>query len=370
MPSRRAVLVTGANGYIGNAVCRAFVRAGWIVYGLARRREALGSLAAEEIIPLLGSPGDRSFLPSLLEKQSTFDAIVSTTEDVINYESHFHEIMALVQALADSSNKAGVRPIVLFTSGCKDYGMAGLADDPNVGPQTESSSLDPPESLRPRAFNAIKIFERKDSYDGVVLRPTTLYGLSSSYYGTFFTLASRAKENGEPLIFPAHQKSMLHGTHIDDCAEAYVAIAECEDRTKVAGQAYNISGWRYETLEEIGEALVKEYGLEKGVKYEPTKVDKLAQYDLVFVLTGFSQWVGSQKLRSDVGWKDRRMLFSENLGAYRIAYEEAVKQGHSNVRRVQRLVTLAKVYRLALQIALPFKTAHLYLLGLLNKRKS
>lgn len=31
------------------------------------------------------------------------------------------------------------------------------------------------------------------------------------------------------------------------------------------------------------------------------------------VLMGFSQWVGSEKLRRDTGWKDRRMVFSEGI---------------------------------------------------------
>jgi hypothetical protein len=37
------------------------------------------------------------------------------------------------------------------------------------------------------------------------------------------------------------------------------------------------------------------------------------------MLMAFSQWVGSEKLRRDTGWKDRRMLFSKGLvGGYRI----------------------------------------------------
>ncbi|OGM45242.1 hypothetical protein ABOM_005860 [Aspergillus bombycis] len=329
-----SVLVTGANGYIGNAVCRAFVRAGWTVYGLARRSEALPALSEEEIIPVQGALGDLSFLPPLFAKQKTFNAIVSTTDDVYNFDSHFNDILSLLLAVAKSSNAAGVRPIVIFTSGCKDYGMTGRADSPDLAAHTENSPLNPPPAVKARAVNAVRVFDYKDAFDAVVTRPTTVYGRSGSYYGPFFELAQEAKETGQPLTLPSYPTSIVHGTHVDDCAEAYVAIAESE-RARVAGQCYNISARRYEVLEEIAQALVKEYGIGGDVVYAPPSKAPGEDFDIIQVLTGFSQWVGSEKLRQDVGWKDRKLLFSEGVKAYRVAYEEAVRSGHSNVQRVR-----------------------------------
>ena len=64
--------------------------------------------------------------------------------------------------------------------------------------------------------------------------------------------------------------------------------------------------------------------------------------DVVQIMVGFCQWVGSEKLRKDVGWSDRRVLFSEDLSAYRGAYEAAVAQGHEGVTRIQAFVNMAK----------------------------
>lgn len=342
MPSittaRRTALVTGANGYIGNAVCRAFVRAGWTVYGLTRQTDSLPALAREEIIPIVGSPSDLTFLGSLLSQQKSFNAIVSTTESLYDYEAHFADILALLHALSDSSNASGIRPLVLFTSGCKDYGMTDRADSPTLAPHTETSPLNPPDVLAPRTHTSLKVFDEQHqkAFDAVLLRPTTVYGRSGSYYGPFFDLAQRAKDSDTPLVFPASPSSVVHGTHVDDCADAYVAIAE-QERAVVAGQVYNISSWRYETLQEVGQALTQEYGL-NIVGYEPPRTEGCVGFDVVGLLTGFSQWVGSEKIRREVGWKDKRQLFSVGVKAYRVAYEQAVREGHSNVSRVKGYV--------------------------------
>ena len=49
------VLVLGATGTLGSALCRALLRAGHTVYGLARSSAKASSLWQSEIIPVLGS---------------------------------------------------------------------------------------------------------------------------------------------------------------------------------------------------------------------------------------------------------------------------------------------------------------------------
>ena len=338
-PKPKSVLVTGANGYIGNAVARAFVRAGWITHGLVRNQESRPSLKAVEIISILGSASDKAFVErSANQTKFVFDVIVSCTEDILDYLTHYNDTIALLRALAQASNNVGVRPLVMFTSGCKDYGMTGLKGEEGLSPHTEESPLNAPPLLAARATLAVKIFDHKDLFDAVVIRPTTLYGLSSSFYGPIFDRAAKAAEKGV-LELTADPKSIMHGTHVDDCAEAYVAIAEHVDRDLVKGQCYNVSGHRYETLEEVANSLAQDYKIEGGVKYSPEKA-KMGP-DVVQMLIGFSQWVGSEKLRRDVGWRDRRRPFSEAVHTYRLVYEAAVAQKHGNVERIQTFVRMA-----------------------------
>ncbi|KAK7942620.1 NAD(P)-binding protein [Apiospora aurea] len=73
--AKRSVLVVGANGYIGLAVCRAFARAGWRVFGLVRRAEVASSLYAAEVTPIIGTLEDDSLPQRLYGYTTTLDAI-------------------------------------------------------------------------------------------------------------------------------------------------------------------------------------------------------------------------------------------------------------------------------------------------------
>lgn len=238
--------------------------------------------------------------------------------------------ITLLRTLAIASNAAGIRPLVIFTSGCKDYGsMPLLSDTQTLTPHTEEIPLNAPPFAVSRAAYSIKTFENNDVFDTIVLRPTSVYGLSGSYYGTFFKTAAEAVQKGTALEITENPNTMLHALHVDDCGEAYVALAEHPDRDVVKRQVFNISSHRYETLSEIAEKLAEEYGIAGGVKwvqkYDEGEDPALNPERMVM---GFSQWVGSEKLRHVTGWKDKRLLFSEGLKQYKGAYEVAAGEGY------------------------------------------
>lgn len=337
VPSRRrTVFVTGANGYIGAAVCRAFVGAGWRTFGLVRRPEAVQDLMAAEIIPVVGTFNELSFLSSLYEKATIFDVIVSCTEDFSGYADHFNKVMVLVKSLAESSKQQGVRSLVLWSSGCKDYGTTEAHGASALVPHTEASPLNPPGVLRQRTENCLRIFDHTDVFDAVLFRPTSVYGRSSSYYGAMLSwVAHEAAAGSGTLKIPANPNNIMHATHVDDCGLAYLAVAEHVDRCAIAGRTFNISSHRYETAQEVGEALAKEYGFERGVEFvSPGDAPPTFPEGLHFVFN-FSQWVSSESIRLITGWTDVRPLFSENLTVYRRAYEAALSQGNTNIAAIE-----------------------------------
>jgi nucleoside-diphosphate-sugar epimerase len=317
--TRKTVLVTGANGYIGNAVAKAFSRAGWKVYGLVRRAEAANDLARHEIHPVIGTPEELSFLDQT--EGAVFDVIVSNTEDPKNAVDHLAKVRTMMNTIVRRSEDAGVRPLVMFSSGCKDYGMmAEKHGDAALAPHTENSPLNPPEVLSARCTLGATLLDKAQTpYDAIVLRPTIVYGLSSSLYGLLFDLAARSDG---VLRLMADPNAVMHSCHVEDCAEAYVMLAEHPNRSEVVGQAFNISNARYETAQQIGEALARSYGL--TLEFAAPEHGSGLDLGSVHGLANFWQWVGSDKIRAVIGWKERRATFAEAIEEYRLAYEAIV----------------------------------------------
>lgn len=343
MPPATTVLVTGANGTIGYAVCRAFTQAGWTTYGLVRSERSVPDLVREEIIPIVGTAADpSSFLASL----PPIGVIVSCSEDITNYEAHFNDVLSMILRISQATRtRTGTKPLVIFSSGCKDYGTTLRHGDPGLAPHTEESPLNPPALLKRRTQCALSMFEHTNEFDAVVTRPTTIYGRSGSWYSVFFMLAEQAKASGDNVLtLYSTPNAILHGTHVDDVGSAYVAIASAP-RQVVAGQTYNISAHSYETLEEIAPAVEKSHGV-KVVFADPGPDDeKNFGVNSVF---NFPQWVGSDKIRKQTGWRDRKPLFHEAYDVYRRAFEQARADQTEQYARNKGYVGLLKDSRYAL----------------------
>ncbi|KAL0943369.1 NAD dependent epimerase/dehydratase [Colletotrichum truncatum] len=332
----KTVFVTGANGYIGNAVARAFVAAGWTTYGLVRSLSAATALAQEEIIPVIGAIDDLSAHANIQSHlPSTLDAIVSTTEYVLDYVPHFNNTIQLLRTLGEASSSAGCRPRVIFTSGCKDYGIGPhYHGAPDLAPHTEESPINTIPLLANRAKYAKTIFDHADVFSPVLVRPTNVYGRSSSFYKAFFDVAAKTAAEGKPLLLPTSPNTIIHALHVDDCGEAYVAIASHSDKEEIEGQVFNISAQRYETVDEVAHALVKEYGIKGGLKYVDAAELKDGENPWPAGIVDFPQWTDSTKLTRVTGWKHHRPLFSEALHVYRIACDAAKAAGHENIKRI------------------------------------
>lgn len=222
-------------------------------------------------------------------------------------------------------------------------------------PHTEESEVVVHEVVKSRTEAALRALEVSKGegakFDVAVVRATPIFGYSGSYFGAGFDYvealyaAEGARVGGgkRVLKFMGHPGTILHAVHVDDCAEGYVALATTAlfggggGRGEVAGEVFNISGRRYETLRETAAALAEEYGFDE-VEYEveadqlPDGVSPLTS-QLVF---GWSQWVGSEKIRKATGWSDRRPLLGENLHVYRLAYEAVSGDGmDDNVQRMK-----------------------------------
>jgi nucleoside-diphosphate-sugar epimerase len=326
------VLVTGANGYIGNAVAKAFNRAGWETYGLIRRAADASDLSQNEIHPIIGTPQDLSLTNE--QEHSVFDVVVSNTEDWSDYDGHFRLVKDMLMHIGNRSWEiAAVRTLVLFSSGCKDYGMTGKHGDADLAPHTESSPLNVLPLLRARTKSAAGLLEDSNlPFDVVVLRPTNVYGYGSSYYGSLFAWADKARSGNKVLKVAADPNTIMHSTHVDDCALAYLSLAEHPSRDEIKGQAFNISNARYETVHEVCEALAKSYGL--SVEYEEPGPFENIVPGMVEAVLQYTQWVSSDQIRKLTGWKERRAYFAAGIAQYRMAFEAVLAAKHQGTVKI------------------------------------
>ncbi|KAK3985087.1 hypothetical protein QBC44DRAFT_164658 [Cladorrhinum sp. PSN332] len=339
------VLIIGATGYLGSSLTTTFLRSPLAasVYALIRRPSQSTSLAASEITPILSplTPLSSS-LATILSHSSTWDVIITCTEPSRTDKTHWDDLTSLVKAISSSSTSHGVKPLILWSSGCKDYGSTKLNNDMHLSPHTEESEIKMRPIIKGRTEAALGILAEPE-LDAIVIRATPIYGYSSSYYGSGIDYVSAFKKTGEKqLKFTQEKDVVVHGLHVDDCAEGYLTLAlaglDETKRKEVVGEAFNISGERYETLEEIGHAFAREYGFENGVRFGLSKDElpegvKNMDVSLAF---GWSQWVSSEKIRRVTGWRDRRGTFADGLRVYRLAYEAAAEKGVEDVEKVRR----------------------------------
>src|SRR4051812_6408754 len=160
------VLVTGANGYIGQAVCTRFQIAGHRVLGLAHTRATAQGLQARGITPVLGSLDDTR---NLTEAAATAEIVIDTAS-----ADHADSTRVLLDALAGTGKK------YVRTSGTGVY--TDLAHgDLNAQVFTEESEHAPAPVVATRyATDQIVQDAAGRGIHTIVIRPSMIYGDGAS----------------------------------------------------------------------------------------------------------------------------------------------------------------------------------------------
>ncbi|MCJ1327049.1 hypothetical protein MMC10_003715 [Thelotrema lepadinum] len=315
----KTVLITGANGYLGNAISRSFSQHGWKTYGCIRSATSAPPLAASEIIPVVGSYTDSTTWTPQLDG-IVFDVLVSTIEVLTDYQTNFNSWMELFKYASKAANNAGRKPLLLFTSGNKDYGESGLHQSREpVQWFEEDSPLNPPEVLKPRATTAVTVFESQyqEYFYPALFRPCMVYGRTGSYYAYFLGQAALTGS----IIVGGSPDVIWHGVHVDDVAAAYFAVATKMGAKEANGKVFTVANDEYDTFRELAEGVARAYGgkrIEYGVVPE--------KGDMLLGLMGFSQALKSERLRSLTGWRPEHIGFLEGLEVYKAAFDAALEK--------------------------------------------
>lgn len=277
------VFVTGATGFVGSAVVRELIAAGYQVLGLARSDEKAAALVAAGAEVHLGSIGD---LDSLRSGAHRSDAVIHTAFDhdfskfVENCEQDRRVIEALGAILAGSS-----RPLVV-TSGI------GTGSAEPGRPFTEEDAP-PGSSLSPRAASEEAAAEAagKGANVTVIRLPqvhdTVRQGLVS------YAIAMAREKGLSAYVGDGSQR--WPAAHVLDVARLYrLALEKAEP-----GAIYHAVAEEGVPLRDIAEAISRRLGLPVA---SIAKEEAPTHFGWLAAFAGHDAPASSERTQRKLGW--------------------------------------------------------------------
>ncbi len=207
------VFLTGASGYIGNAILQELAAHGHEVSGLARSDEAARAVRSAHGTPVLG---DLLHPHDWRDTASRHEAIIHTAMD---YEGDTAALdRGAFETLLDAGTKSATTRVLVYTSGCWALGDTGeqpAAEDASTGHAWEGSAW------RAKYERTVLAGDSPDLAVAIV-RPGMVYGGKG---GLFPMLYRSAVEEGAVRI-PGDGENRWSCVWRDDLAGLYRLIAE------------------------------------------------------------------------------------------------------------------------------------------------
>ncbi|PWN48983.1 NAD(P)-binding protein [Violaceomyces palustris] len=293
------VFILGATGFIGRPAALQLVSTGHQVYGLARNAAKAKSLAAEEVIPVLGDA---------LQTESWIH-LVKEVDVIINALGGSVDIKEVSEITLEAVSKAAIeiRPssapklAYIYTSGTWVHGE----DRENL--KTDTSPItNPNEVVAWRPIHEQKVI-KDGNVNGIVVRPSLLYGKSASLLADLFRGASTGTVN-----WPGTPGGRLATIHTDDLAVLYQLVAE--KAPVLGGLIFDASNEQTESTDDFLNKLVKVSGAKGPYQYTQPR-------------NAYEQALGSTTLlrpnlaRALLGWQPRKASLTDGLTTYFAAFK-------------------------------------------------
>lgn len=298
------VFITGATGFVGEAVSAALARAGHDVTGLVRSPEKARHLAAREVTPVEGS---------MQEPASYFSAAAGAEVLIhcaVEYSPSSWQLDRLtIDAFLAAARDSGLPRLIIYTSGVWLYGDTGgrLVD--------ETSPLDPPPFVAPRvSHEQLVLAASSRTIRSVVVRPGCVYGGRGGLTGAWFS----ASQAGRAVPVVGDGAARWAMVHVDDLADAYVRVAE----SSLGGEILNVTDRSRFTVRECAAAAHRAAGGDGSVVPVPVET-ALAEHGPMAAALAFDQHVDSRKVVRLLGWQPRHGGFADGAARYLAAWRAA-----------------------------------------------
>lgn len=209
------VFITGATGYVGEAIALAFARTGHSVRALARSEAAADRLSALELTPVIGDMRSPGTLSAAAGNDVIVHAAIESGPDRLQID------LAAIEALIEVAKRDGTPRVLIYTSTTFVLGHAS-------GPADEDAPTDPSAHYAAaRVEHERIVLAASDSrLSTAVIRPGMVFGGAGGMVGELFRSARETGaaeyvgdgENRWPLV------------HRDDVGSVYRWVAESRGR--------------------------------------------------------------------------------------------------------------------------------------------
>ena len=233
------VLVTGATGFIGQALTRSLLASGERVRVLARQpnKVAAAGLAVAEVAQ--GDITDAAAVERAVAGCDTVFAIAGTFREPNLSDQRYREVnVDAVGRMMEAARRHGVRRVVH----CSTVGIHGNVTG---APASEATPIRPEGiyEVTKAEGDRLALSEACDGLETVVIRPAPVYGPGDTRLVKLYKLAARAR-----VILLGDGRPHYHMIHIDDLVAAFRLAATASG---VSGQAFIIAGAEMPTLEDV-----------------------------------------------------------------------------------------------------------------------
>lgn len=295
------IFITGASGYIGNAVATAFRNAGHSVSGLVRSKEQAKRLRSQEILPIIG---DLTQPKNYLTAMNDAEVIVHCALDK---EGKSATESLFFETLFDQIKKSGSpSKAFIYTSG---IWAVGNTDHQVVD---ESCICKPINRVKWRLEHEEKLLKMASpSFRIAVLRPGCVFGGSGGLTALWFNSAKTGN-----IEFIGEGNNHWAMVHIQDLAKAYVLTAEKE----LNGITLNIVDDTRRTVKEMAQACAQAAGI-------PGQILSLSEQEgqkrLGSLTEGLllDQHVSNDRARRLLGWHPSHPGFIRDIDVYYQAWK-------------------------------------------------
>jgi nucleoside-diphosphate-sugar epimerase len=259
------VVVTGAGGFIGAAVCRAFAANGCEIRALVGAPGDLVDAPPGIALDMRATISDSAALLALLDRGA--DAVVhlagppsvrGSFDDPAGYASAHTGGTA---TLLDACRKAGITNIV-YVSSAEVYGR------PRTDPVAESHPLEarsPYAAAKIGAEQMVRAFDHAYGSASTIIRPFSVYGSRMGRHALLPAIIKQLASDGPVRL--ADLRPERDYCHVDDVARAIVTAAGIRRTGTIA---LNIGSGTGTSVRDLAQLALRLAGMEREIEDNPS----------------------------------------------------------------------------------------------------